>query len=225
MSVVLVALVAAIVSYSHMRALAVRAGEGWRSILLPLSVDGLLVAASLVLLVRRRSGLPGSALAWMALVLGLAVSLLANVAAAEPTVVGRLVAAWPPIAFGIAYELLLHLVRPVTPDPAPEPAHERQEPALSLVSLHRVERPAPEPEPTPPAEPVVEVGPEPPAEVETPEEPTLVDQVRALVVKGAAEGRDVGRATVLREIPGTTDKQAREALRQVKADLPTLQPV
>lgn len=216
------ALVAAIVSYSHMRALAVRAGEGWRAILLPLSVDGLLVAASLVLLVRRRSGLSGSALAWLALVLGLAVSLVANVAAAEPTLVGRLVAAWPPLAFGLAYELLLHLVRPVSADPEPKPAAEPQAPALSLVSLHPVPTPAPapQPEPTPPAEPepVVEVEPER-AEDHQPAEPTLEDQVRELVTKGLAEDRDVGRATVLRELPGTTDKQARETLRKVKAKL------
>jgi hypothetical protein len=33
------------------------AGEGWRSWLLPISVDGLAVAASMTMLVRRRAGL------------------------------------------------------------------------------------------------------------------------------------------------------------------------
>jgi Protein of unknown function (DUF2637) len=95
-SVVAVALVAAVASYEHMRVLALVAGEGWRSWLLPVSVDGLAVAASMTMFVRRRAGLPAGGLAWAALLLGLGASLAANVAAAEPTVQGRLVAAWPP---------------------------------------------------------------------------------------------------------------------------------
>jgi hypothetical protein len=106
-SVVAVAAVAAIASYEHMRALAEVAGEGWRSWLLPVSVDGLAVAASMTMLVRRRARQPAGALPWAALLLGLGASLAANVAAAEPTVAGRLVAAWPPVALLLSYELLL----------------------------------------------------------------------------------------------------------------------
>jgi Protein of unknown function (DUF2637) len=106
-SVLAVATVAAVASYEHMRALAAVAGEGWRAWLLPVSVDGLAVAASMTMLVRRRSGQPAGALVWVALLLGLGASLAANVAAAEPTVVGRLVAAWPPVGLLLAYELLL----------------------------------------------------------------------------------------------------------------------
>jgi Protein of unknown function (DUF2637) len=106
-SVLAVAVVAAVASYEHMRALAELAGEGWRSWLLPVSVDGLAVAASMTMLVRRRSGERGGALPWVALLLGLGASLAANVAAAEPTVVGRLVAAWPPVGLLLSYELLL----------------------------------------------------------------------------------------------------------------------
>jgi Protein of unknown function (DUF2637) len=107
LAVVLVAGVAAVASYEHMRALAALAGEDWRSWLLPVSVDGLAVAASMTMLVRRRTGLPAGGLAWVALLLGLGASLAANVAAADPTVAGRLVAAWPPVALLLAYELLL----------------------------------------------------------------------------------------------------------------------
>ena len=107
LAVVLVATVAAVASYEHMRALAALAGEGWRSWLLPVSVDGLAVAASMTMLVRRRAGLPAGGLVWVALLLGLGASLAANVAAADPTVAGRLVAAWPPVALLLAYELLL----------------------------------------------------------------------------------------------------------------------
>jgi hypothetical protein len=126
-AVLAVALVAAIASYEHMRALAVLAGEGWRAWLLPLSVDGLAVAASMTMLVRRRAGLPAGGLAWVALLLGLGASLAANVAAAEPTVQGRLVAAWPPVGLLLAYELLMQQIKarggPGVQPSAPVPVH------------------------------------------------------------------------------------------------------
>jgi Protein of unknown function (DUF2637) len=106
-AVLAVALVAAVASYEHMRALAALAGEGWRSWLLPISVDGLAVAASMTMLVRRRAGQRAGVLPWAALLLGLGASLAANVAAADPTVVGRLVAAWPPVGLLLSYELFL----------------------------------------------------------------------------------------------------------------------
>jgi hypothetical protein len=106
-AVLAVALVAAGASYEHMRALAAVAGEGWRSWLLPVAVDGLAVAASMTMLVRRRASQPAGALPWVALLLGLGASLAANIAAADPTVVGRLVAAWPPVGLLLSYELLL----------------------------------------------------------------------------------------------------------------------
>jgi hypothetical protein len=74
------------------------AGEDWRAWLLPVSVDGLVLVASRTMLVRRRAGQSAGALAWAALLLGLTASLAANVAAAEPTLIGRLLAAWPPVA-------------------------------------------------------------------------------------------------------------------------------
>jgi len=116
-AVLAVATVAAVASYDHQRQLAAMAGEGWRSWLLPISVDGLVVAASMAMLVRRRLGEPAGALAWLALLLGGAASVIANVAAADPTLPGRLVAAWPPVALLVSYELLLQQVR--TPDYRP----------------------------------------------------------------------------------------------------------
>jgi Protein of unknown function (DUF2637) len=110
-AVLAVALVAALASYEHMRALAALAGESWRSWLLPVSVDGLAVAASMTMLVRRRAGERAGPLAWAALLLGLGASLAANVAAAEPTVQGRLVAAWPPVALLLSYELLMQQIK------------------------------------------------------------------------------------------------------------------
>lgn len=107
LAVLAVAAVAALASYDHQRQLAELAGEGWRSWLLPISVYGLIVAASMTMLVRRRTGQPAGALAWLALLLGGATSVIANVAAADPTPVGRLVAAWPPVALLVSYELFL----------------------------------------------------------------------------------------------------------------------
>jgi hypothetical protein len=102
-----VRLVAAAVSYEHMRALAVEAGEGWRSWLLPISVDGLAVVALVTIGRARRSGQPVG-LAWLALSLALAASLAANVAAAEPTAAGRVMAAWPPVALLMAEVINKH---------------------------------------------------------------------------------------------------------------------
>jgi hypothetical protein len=110
-AVLAVAAVAAVASYEHQRALAELAGEGWRAWLLPISVDGLAVAASMTMLVRRRAGQSSGALAWTALLLGLGASLAANVASAEPTVQGRLVAAWPPVALLLSYELLMQQIK------------------------------------------------------------------------------------------------------------------
>lgn len=106
-AVATVAAVAAAVSYAHMYDLAAASGEEWRSWLLPLAVDGLLAAAGMSMLVARHHGRRPTPLAWVSLWLGIAASLAANVAAAEPTVTGRLVAAWPPVALALAFELLM----------------------------------------------------------------------------------------------------------------------
>jgi len=101
-----VAIVAAVISYAHMQDLAFGAGEGWRSHLLPLSVDGLLVAATTSILVARWRGHRAGWVAQLSLALGIAASIAANIAAAEPTLEGRLIAAWPPLALALATELL-----------------------------------------------------------------------------------------------------------------------
>jgi hypothetical protein len=115
-AVVVVAGVAAVVSYAHMRHLAELAGEQWRADILPLSVDGLLVAASLVLLVRRKAGRRAGVLPWVGLSLGVGASLAANTAAAQPTVLGRVVAGWPPVAFAVSFELLVAILRDGRPN-------------------------------------------------------------------------------------------------------------
>jgi hypothetical protein len=104
--VALVGLVAAAASYQHQRTLATLAGEGWLAWALPISVDGMMLATGRSILRRRRAGIPAPFLSWFGFALGLVASVAANVAAAEPTLVGRLIAAWPPVALFIAYETL-----------------------------------------------------------------------------------------------------------------------
>jgi hypothetical protein len=121
-AVSVVAAVAAAVSFMHMHELAARAGEGWRAWLVPLAIDGLVVAASMTMVVRRRAGKPAGWLPWTSLTLGLTASLAANIAAADPTLIGRSVAAWPPIALLLAYELLMDQIQVTTTHPHTQPA-------------------------------------------------------------------------------------------------------
>lgn len=111
-AVLVVALVAAVISYSHMRQLALAAGEGaWQAAILPLSVDGMLMCASMTALVRKRSGQAVGVLPWLALMLGVGASVAANIASAEPTLTGRAIAAWPPVALLVSLEMLLRQTR------------------------------------------------------------------------------------------------------------------
>jgi hypothetical protein len=110
--VTILALIAGTVSYLHMHALVALHGQpGWVAALTPLSVDGMIVAASTTLLAESRSGGRGGALPWLLLVVGSVASLAANVAVAEPTTMGRVIAAWPSFALIGSYELLMRQVR------------------------------------------------------------------------------------------------------------------
>jgi hypothetical protein len=110
-SVALLAGIAAVVSYGHMHQLALHYGEGAvASALIPLSVDGMIVAASMSLLLDSRLGRRGGLLPWALLSIGVLASLAANIAVAEPAVAGRVIAAWPSFALTASYELLMRLV-------------------------------------------------------------------------------------------------------------------
>jgi hypothetical protein len=85
--------------------------QGGSRALTPLSVDGMIVAASMTLLAESRSGCRGGVLPWALLVIGSVASLAANVAVAEPTMIGRVIAAWPSFALIGSYELLMRQVR------------------------------------------------------------------------------------------------------------------
>src|SRR6478752_3442545 len=108
----MLALIAGTVSYLHMHRLVALHGQpGWVAALTPLSVDGMIVAASATLLAESRAGRRGAVLPWALLVAGSIASLAANVAVAEPTLTGRVIAAWPSFALIGSYELLMRQIR------------------------------------------------------------------------------------------------------------------
>jgi hypothetical protein len=97
--VVLLGLIAGTVSYLHMHLLVELHGQpGWVAALTPLSVDGMIAAASTTLLADSRSGDRGGVQPWALLVVGSVASLTANVAVAEQTAMGRVIAARPSFA-------------------------------------------------------------------------------------------------------------------------------
>ena len=78
-AVIGVAVVAAVVSYEHAYALVHAHGEtGWTAHLIPLTVDGLIWASSMVMLDSVRQGVPMPSLARWLLGLGIAATLAAT---------------------------------------------------------------------------------------------------------------------------------------------------
>lgn len=108
-----VAVIAAIVSYRHAYAVVTDYGEsGITAIMIPLTIDGLVYAASMVILHAARVGAKSPPLAWMLLWLGITATLAANVAHGwQNGVVGSIVAAWPAVALVGCYEMFMWLVR------------------------------------------------------------------------------------------------------------------
>jgi hypothetical protein len=104
-----VAAVAAVASYEHAYDLVRTHGEaGWTARMVPLTVDGLIYASSMVMLdsARRKTSIPALA-RWL-----LATTLVANVAhGLGHGPVGAAVAAWPVVAVVGSYELLMMVIR------------------------------------------------------------------------------------------------------------------
>lgn len=100
-------------SYEHAYAVVAAHGEhGMVARIYPGTIDGLIYAASMVLLDSARRRIPPPAIAWWLLAAGIAATLAANIVAGIAYGwLGAIVAAWPAPALVGSYELLMWLVR------------------------------------------------------------------------------------------------------------------
>jgi hypothetical protein len=104
---------AAVISYRHAYELVRSHGEsGATTRLVPFTVDGLIWAASMVILDAHRRNLPVPALAKWSLGVGIVATIGANVAhGLNHGTIGALVSAWPALALVGSFELLMTLTR------------------------------------------------------------------------------------------------------------------
>jgi Protein of unknown function (DUF2637) len=140
-AVLLVATIAAMVSYMHMVTLALEYGQPpLAAYLLPLSIDGMVATSSLVMLRAARAQVSAPWLARTGLALAVAATLAANVASgAAHGWPGALLAGWPAVAFVVSAETAISMSRrrpatghrpagdrpPVTGTGRPRPAAKR----------------------------------------------------------------------------------------------------
>ena len=108
-----VATVAAIISYRHAYELVSMHGEtGLTALLMPITVDGLILAASMLILDASRRNQAVPPLARWCLAAGIVATVGANLAhgwGLGP--IGALVSAWPALALAGSFELLMTLIR------------------------------------------------------------------------------------------------------------------
>ncbi|MFV2011029.1 MULTISPECIES: DUF2637 domain-containing protein [unclassified Micromonospora] len=139
-STVAVAGIAAWSSWSHMVAVALKFGERPEvAYVLPLSVDGMLVVASAVMMEDKHARRKVRWSARIAFAAGVATSVAANIAAAQPSLGARIVAAWPAIALLLVVEMLTRS------EPTPHESHRASGTAYqqTLPAAGSVSRPAP----------------------------------------------------------------------------------
>jgi hypothetical protein len=113
-TVLLVAVIAAVISYIHIEHLAVTVGGQTMlaAVLLPLSIDGTVVASSMVMLRAARAGIRTPCLARFGLGLSVAATLAANIGyGASHGLPGALMSGWPAAAFLICAEMAIGMVR------------------------------------------------------------------------------------------------------------------
>ena len=112
-AVMLVAAIAAVISYQHVVALAIRYGQPpLAAYLLPVSIDGLVAVSSLVMLRAARIGVSAPWLARTGLVLAVIATMACDVgygvAHGWP---GALLSGWPAVAFVVAAEVAITMTR------------------------------------------------------------------------------------------------------------------
>ena len=159
LSTVAVASIAAWSSWSHMVHVALRFGERPEvAYVLPISVDGMLIVASTVMVDDQRAGRPVRWSARIAFLAGVTASVAANITAAQPTLGARIVAAWPAVALLLVVEILsrtrqtsaepgldVDLMSPASGDD--DPASAADVPPLSSAAVPPPQRRTPNPSP------------------------------------------------------------------------------
>jgi hypothetical protein len=114
LAVLTVAVIAAVISYRHAYELVRSHGEsGATARLVPFTVDGLIWAASMVILDANRRTKPVPSLAAWSLGVGIVATIGANLAhGLGHGPIGALVSAWPAVALVGSYELCMLVIRP-----------------------------------------------------------------------------------------------------------------
>lgn len=153
LAVATVAAVAAVISYRHAYELVSTHGEtGLTARLVPFTVDGLILAASMLILDASRRNRPVPPLARWCLGAGIVATTSANLAhGIGHGPIGALVSAWPALALAGSFELLMTLIRTerragtvpplVSPVHQPAPAIDTDAPtALTAPSLEQTIR-------------------------------------------------------------------------------------
>ena len=112
-AVLVVAGIAAVISFVHIEHLAVTRGQTMlAATLLPLSIDGTVAASSLVMLRSARMKLPVPMLARVMLVLAVLATLASNIVfGAGFGIVGALLSGWPAVAFIGCAEMAIGMIR------------------------------------------------------------------------------------------------------------------
>ena len=113
LAVLVVAGIAAVISFVHIEHLAVAHGQTMlAAMLLPLSIDGTVAASSLVMLRSARMKLPVPKLARVMLVLAVLATLASNVVfGASFGIVGALLSGWPAVAFIGCADMAIGMIR------------------------------------------------------------------------------------------------------------------
>lgn len=108
---------AAVASYRHARDVIAEHGDPVMAPWLALTTDGMLLAALVVIWVRRHHHEPVGVGPWAAFWAGMTATIAANLAAAQPTPVGIVVALWPPVCLAITLELIALIASPTKHHP------------------------------------------------------------------------------------------------------------
>lgn len=197
-----IALAAAALSYHGLHALAVSAGvPGWLAWLLPVAVDGLVVAGLAGGLYATLAGL-STRYSTLLVLTGVTASVAGNLLAASPTTAGRSVAVLPPVVLALAVHQALLVLR-----------HRASLPPVQGRRRKAAAAPAPEAAPTTAApRPVVATAPRGP-------KPATAGGTRDQVARMLVDDPGLTAAEVARRL-SIDPSWARAVVRQVRREQP-----